>query len=95
MILPAGISYAADLANALKSLSDVKNTGLTKLVNFTASLVDSLAESIEHLEETVKSNNPLMIIEQMKELRHYADQLEKVVPDNQWPLPSYADMFFI
>jgi len=95
MILPAGISYAADLANALKSLSDVKNTGLTKMVNFTASLVDSLAESIEHLEETVKSNNPLMIIEQMKELRHYADQLEKVVPDNQWPLPSYADMFFI
>jgi glutamine synthetase len=31
----------------------------------------------------------------MAELRVVADQLEKIVPDDLWPLPKYSEMLFI
>ena len=31
----------------------------------------------------------------MAEMREVADQLEKVVPDDLWPLPKYSEMLFI
>ena len=34
-------------------------------------------------------------IKTMAEVRVQADALEEIVPADQWPFPSYADMFFI
>ena len=31
----------------------------------------------------------------MAAVRSVADRLEKVVPDDFWPLPSYRDMLFV
>ena len=31
----------------------------------------------------------------MAKVREAADKLEKVVPDDLWPLPKYAEMLFI
>jgi glutamine synthetase len=31
----------------------------------------------------------------MERVRDAADKLEKVVPDDLWPLPKYAEMLFI
>ena len=95
MILPVGISYAAELANSLASLSNVEHSALQKMVESTASLVNSLIESIEGLESAIKSGHADQMLSAMEKTRHFADELEAVVPDNQWPLPSYADMFFI
>lgn len=95
MILPAGISYAAELADSLESLFEFKNEGLKKIVSSTATLVNSLIESIEDLDRSVSSGQPEKMLASMDEVRRFADELERVVPDNQWPLPSYADMFFI
>lgn len=95
MILPVGISYAAELANSLASLSNVEHSALQKMVESTASLVNSLIESIEGLESAIKSGHADQLLSAMEKTRHFADELEAVVPDNQWPLPSYADMFFI
>ena len=95
MILPVGISYAAELANSLASLSNVEHSALQKMVESTASLVNSLIESIEGLESAIKSGHADQMFSAMEKTRHFADELEAVVPDNQWPLPSYADMFFI
>lgn len=95
MILPVGISYAAELANALASLSNVEHSALQKMVESTASLVNSLIESIEGLESAIKSGHADQMLSSMEKSRHFADELEAIVPDNQWPLPSYADMFFI
>ena len=95
MILPVGISYAAELANSLASLSNVEHSALQKMVESTASLVNSLIESIEGLESAIKSGHADQMLSAMEKTRHFADELEAIVPDNQWPLPSYADMFFI
>lgn len=95
MILPAGISYAAELADSLESLFEFKNDGLKKLVGSTASLVNSLIVSIEGLETSIASGQAEKMLAWMEEVRRFADELETVVPDDQWPLPSYADMFFI
>ena len=95
MILPVGISYAAELANSLASLSNVEHSALQKMVESTASLVNSLIESIEGLESAIKSGHADQLLSAMEKTRHFADELEAIVPDNQWPLPSYADMFFI
>jgi glutamine synthetase len=35
------------------------------------------------------------IIPASLEVRRVADQLEKVVPDDYWPLPAYRDMLFV
>ena len=31
----------------------------------------------------------------MQAVRDVADQLEKIVPDDLWPLPKYAEILFI
>jgi glutamine synthetase len=31
----------------------------------------------------------------MERVRAAADKLEKIVPDDLWPLPKYAEMLFI
>jgi glutamine synthetase type III len=31
----------------------------------------------------------------MVEIRGYADELEKIVDDQMWPLPKYWEMLFI
>jgi glutamine synthetase len=31
----------------------------------------------------------------MARVREAADKLEKIVPDDLWPLPKYAEMLFI
>jgi glutamine synthetase type III len=36
-----------------------------------------------------------IVIPAMKSVRQIVDQLEKVLPDDYWPLPSYRDMLFI
>ena len=93
MILPVGISYAADLANSLSSLSKVEHSALQKMVEATASLVNSLIEAIEHLETSIKSGHADQMLTAMDKTRQFADNLEEIVPDNQWPLPSYGDIF--
>jgi glutamine synthetase len=35
------------------------------------------------------------ILEAMADLRVQVDKLEKVVPDEKWPLPKYREMLFI
>jgi glutamine synthetase len=35
------------------------------------------------------------IIPAMGAVRKVADQLEKLVPDDVWPLPTYQEMLFI
>ena len=35
------------------------------------------------------------VIEAMGAVREIADKLEKVVPDDLWPLPKYSEVLFI
>ena len=35
------------------------------------------------------------ILDAMAELRKTVDALEKIVPDESWPLPKYREMLFV
>ena len=96
MILPAAMRYLALIGEA----------GVGTVEAETRGLVDSLASSLADLKEAnahpdgvegldlaiyARDNQ----IAKMAEVREVADQLEKVVPDDLWPLPKYSEMLFI
>ncbi len=94
-ILPAAIAYSAELADSLESLGDFKHAGIEKLAKKAADEVDCLIAAIESLEEALKKESTREEIKAMTEVRVHVDALENIVPKEQWPFPSYADMFFV
>ena len=58
-------------------------------------IVDGLLESIEKLDEAIDCECSATKKDAMLEVRKYADELERIVPDDQWPLPGYGQMFFV
>ena len=48
---------------------------------------DEVAEKVVHM----RSN----VIPAMNAVRDVADRMEKVIPDDLWPLPTYRDMLFV
>jgi glutamine synthetase len=105
MILPAGYRYQGELvdtASKLKSLGQTVHMGtLDKLTG----LVGAFEQRIETLEKTLAhSGHDLRaevkhfhddVIPAMLSLRETADQIESILPDDLWPLPTYREMLFI
>jgi glutamine synthetase len=104
-IFPAAIRYQGELAVSLANLKQVGiNTDadtLTYLTGLIADLQGAIAELshlFEHphgeMEETCvyfcKSLVPAML-----KLRGVVDELETIVADDHWPLPTYQEMLFI
>jgi len=95
MLLPAALRY----------LKLVQDTGVSALEAELAPLVDKLVAAIAHLKE-VNAEHPEgteaeadymrdSVLETMAEVRTYADALERLVADDLWPLPKYAEILFI
>jgi len=108
MILPAAVGYlndllaAADRANGL----GIAGSGVIETVRLVSGMVDELRAGLDVLNaaneelggEDVVSKSYHMrdnVIPAMNTVRTAVDRLEKVVPDNYWPLPRYRDMLFI
>ena len=108
MILPAAVRYLNDLvaaADRTRTLG-VETRGLTRTVQIVNELVDEMREALDGL---VAQNAELggedvhskafhvrdNVIPAMLRVRAAADKLEKVVPDDYWPLPTYRDMLFV
>ena len=96
MILPAALRYLA--------LSD--DAGIAAVTEEATPLVDELVAAIKELDSANQypegiEGMDLAIhardrqIAAMSGVREAADKLEKVVPDDLWPLPKYAEMLFI
>lgn len=92
MILPAAISYATELAD---SADAVESDTLSKYAKEVADLVDDLLAGIQLLEKSLRKNIAKENVEAMEKVREAADALELIVPENQWPLPGYGEMFFV
>ena len=68
-------------------------------------LVDSLTAAIEELTSHADCHSDNLevgathcrdrVIPAMAAVRDAADQLERLVPGNLWPLPTYRDMLFL
>jgi len=109
MILPAALRYQAEVAGAIASLKSTGATApkaqaanLNELVN----AIDELQGSIDRLDDVLDEHpegDSLahakhardVIVPAMNAVRVAGDQLEVLVADDLWPLPTYQEMLFL
>jgi glutamine synthetase len=106
LILPAGYRYQGELvdtASKLKTLGAPVHMGtlekLTGLVGEFEKRIEGLEKALGHhgaadLRSEVKHFNA-DVIPAMNALREIADQIETILPDDLWPLPTYRELLFI
>ena len=95
MFLPESISYAVELAESASSLSAFAHSGVSKLAKNAADEVEALTAEIEKLEAAIDNADTAKELEGMLNVRKHVDALERIVPESQWPIPGYGEMFFI
>ncbi|MGW8265796.1 MAG: glutamine synthetase III family protein [Longimicrobiales bacterium] len=108
MVLPAATRYLADLvstAERTKALG-LPTDGLLATARHLSDLIDQLVEKLTVLAtqnqelggDSVFSKAEHMrrnIIPALDQVRDVVDRLERVVPDDLWPIPTYREMLFI
>ncbi len=103
----ASIARTMLLPAAIRWLGTLKEVGIAKLVEESAGLVDEFVERIFEL-EVANRDHPeegdildeakyvqSTVIPAMAAAREVADKLERIVPDDLWPLPKYSEILFI
>lgn len=106
MIFPAAIRYQNELASTCVNLKLVGYEFDTDTLDRVTSLVKALQDSIARLEATMADDADENLVEEarhccdvvlpaMNAVREFADELEGLVADDLWPLPTYQEMLFI
>lgn len=107
MIYPAAMRYLGELAQARSAaeatgvpVTDSTIEAIGKLVNELSTALDNLDEVKDHEiegDDAAKHTRYACdeIIPAMNAVREAADQLETLVADDLWPLPTYQEMLFI
>jgi glutamine synthetase len=108
MFLPAAVRYLNELAQTFEhsKAMGLKSVGVGKTATAVGGLIDELRDALDKLIEQnaelggddVHSKAHHMrdnIIPAMNAVRKVVDKLEKVVPDDLWPVPTYRDMLFV
>jgi glutamine synthetase len=103
----ASIARTMILPAAIRHLNELKLAGVNKLVTETSGLIDELVEAVFAL-EVANRDHPEdegtmveakymrdTVIPAMLAVRDLADRLERIIADDLWPLPKYAEMLFI
>lgn len=102
----AHIARTLILPAAVTQLRTLQEAGLDAQVAETKGLTDQLYERILKLEELNRKPGELSdaehvrfqrdeVIPAMNAVRETADQLERIIADDLWPLPHYSEMLFI
>ncbi len=105
-ILPAALRYQAELAAGAASMKAIGVdydatllTSITSTIGAMTAAIAALEESLEHdgahdsLAEATYYRDAL--VPGMLAVRAAADQLESLVADDLWPLPTYQEMLYI
>jgi glutamine synthetase len=102
MLLPAAVRW-------LGTLQATSSPGVTKLAEESAGLIDEFVDALFAL-ETANRDHPEdefedvlggaryvqnTVMPAMAATREIADKLERIVPDDLWPLPKYSEILFI
>lgn len=108
MILPAAVRYLDELLAIAERAAavGVQTTGVLRLIVEVDSMIDELDAAIRALAagnaelggDDVRSKASHMcdqILPAMAAVREVVDRLERVVPDDLWPLPRYREMLFV
>lgn len=104
IVFPAAIRYQSELAMTCANLKAVGYEFDTDTLDAVTALVKSLQDSLAEL-NSLKAEWPEglegaefardKILPTMLDVRKYADELEDIVADDLWPLPTYQEMLFI
>lgn len=105
IIYPAGLRYLKELSRACLELKELGREPDTVLLDSVDALLRRLRESLESLEQSLAfhTDNSIKeahhyctaVLPAMNTVRLFADQLEMLVPEDLWPLPSYQEMLFV
>lgn len=101
MIFPAAIRYQNELAATCANLKAVGYSFDTDTLDKVTALVKLLQDAIVQLDKATEDGCHDIfkccneILPAMLEVRKYADELETIVADDLWPLPTYQEMLFI
>jgi glutamine synthetase len=108
MVLPAATRYLNDLLSAADRADEVgmKAEGILATARQVNELTDQLVEKLAVLAEQnqelggdeVMSKAEHMranIIPALDDVRDVVDRLERIIPDDLWPVPTYRDMLFV
>jgi glutamine synthetase len=94
MIIPAAMTTQSELAASIKAISAAGGTATGAKASLKAMCAETekLYKAVALLE---KAHGAEKLIVAMGKVRASADALEKMVPEDIWPIPSYADMLFM
>ncbi|MDD4869499.1 MAG: glutamine synthetase III [Kiritimatiellae bacterium] len=96
-ILPVALSYAGKLGDIIKSIKAAgSKVGEAKvLLTEVADEAEKLQKAIRRLASALKKENTEAELAGMLNVRVSVDALEMLLPEEIWPLPSYAEMMFM
>ncbi len=106
MILPAAFRYERELAEIAASLKAVGKDPHLDTLDILTGLVSKFEVEIKKLEKAIdhEASGDLLahakhfcveVLPAMADVRKVADELETIVADDLWPLPTYREMLFI
>ncbi|EPR43812.1 Glutamine synthetase type III domain-containing protein [Desulfovibrio sp. X2] len=105
MILPGAIRYQSDLAATCANLKTIGKEYRSVALDEVTAKLRGLQDAIVALEKLCEKENGDAhaeakylcdkVLPGMLEVRKWADELEQIVADDYWPLPSYMEMCFI
>jgi glutamine synthetase len=106
LIFPAAIRYQNELASTCANLKSLGYDFDTDTLDQMVDLVKSLQTSIRELKLVMAEpgSDDLLaearhccdgVLQAMNQVRSVADELESIVADDLWPLPTYQEMLFI
>ncbi|MBN2375917.1 MAG: glutamine synthetase III [Sedimentisphaerales bacterium] len=107
-ILPTAASFSARLGNAVTAVKEAGVAADTQkaMLEKVCSLMSLLHDGISALEAAVEKAGGIedglkkaeafrdLVVPAMLKVREPADELEKIVDADLWPLPTYAEMLF-
>jgi len=105
-IFPAAIRYQNELASTCANLKAVGYTFDTDTLDKVTALVKALQDNLAALEKVINNHHHASLLDEAKHfcyvvrpamdaVRAVADELEGIVADDLWPLPTYQEMLFI
>lgn len=93
MIIPAAMTAQAELAASIKAIATGGVvTGAKAELKAMCAETEKLYKAVAALE---KAHGAEKLIAAMAKVRASADALEKMVPDDIWPMPTYVEMLFM
>tara|TARA_R110002095_G_scaffold206838_1_gene191225 strand:- start:35897 stop:38149 length:2253 start_codon:yes stop_codon:yes gene_type:complete len=106
MIFPAAIRYQSELVTNCANLKMLGYDFDTNSLDHITELVKSMQDGISELEAAAGENGSEDLLAEanyfchtilplMDKVRAVADELEGIVADDLWPLPTYQEMLFI